>query len=179
MLDIKYIKDNTQYVKTRLAQRGKPLDEQVDQILALEDERKKLIVESESRKAEQNKITKQIPQLKKEGQDTTAIMADMKKLSEEAKEFQIRLSQVEEQLNYLLLITPNVPCEKVPAGTTSEDNVEKRTWGTPRVFSFEPLAHWDIGANLDIIDQPRGVKVAGSRFNFLKGAGARLERALI
>ena len=179
MLDIKYIKDNTDYVKTRLAQRGKNLDEQIDSIIALDDERKQLILESETRKAEQNKITKQIPQMKKNGEDTTAIMADMKKLGDETKEFQTRLAEVEEKLNYLLLITPNVPCDKVPIGADSEENVEIRKWGTPRAFTFEPKPHWDLGAALDIIDQPRGVKVAGSRFNFLKAAGARLERALI
>lgn len=179
MLDIKYIREQTDYVKTRLAQRGKNLDEQIDTIIALDDLRKQLILESESRKAEQNKITKLIPQMKQAGEDTTAIMADMKKLSDEAKEFAVKQAETEEKLEQLLLITPNVPCEKVPVGADSEDNVELRKWGTPRQFTFEPKPHWDLGANLDILDQPRGVKVAGSRFAFLKGAGARLERALI
>ncbi|MBE6988416.1 MAG: serine--tRNA ligase [Ruminococcaceae bacterium] len=179
MLDIRYIRENTQYVKERLAARGKNLDEQIDKIIALDDERKALILSAETKKAEQNKINKSIPQLKKAGEDISAIMAQMKALSEQVKNEQAKLGEVEKELNYLLLITPNVPCDKVPVGKDAEDNVVVRSWGEPKHFEYEPKAHWDIGADLDIIDQPRGVKVAGTRFNFLKGAGAKLERALI
>lgn len=179
MLDIRYIKENTEFVKERLSAKGKNLDGQIDKILSLDEERRALILLAETKKAEQNKITKSIPQMKKDGLDTTEIMAQMKSLSEDVKNEQARLSEIEKELNYLLLITPNVPCEKVPVGKDSEDNVVVRSWGEPKQFSYTPKAHWDLGADLDILDQPRGVKVAGTRFNFLKGDGARLERALI
>ena len=179
MLDIRYIRENTEFVKERLLARGKDLSNQIDKIISLDDRRKEIILSSETKKAEQNKITKEIPKMKKEGLDVSEIMETMKALSETIKNEQVELGAVEKELNYLLLITPNVPCEEVPVGSDSEGNVVVRSWGEPRNFEYEPKPHWDLGADLDVLDQPRGVKVAGTRFNFLKGDGAKLERALI
>ena len=179
MLDIRYLRENREYVKERLAARGKDLSESVDRAIELDDARKALILKTETKKAEQNRITKEIPKLKKAGEDTSAIMAEMKQLSEELKQEGAELSAIENELLDIMLRIPDVPCHKVPTGKDSDDNVVVRSWGEPKKFDYEIKPHWDLGADLGILDQPRGVKVAGTRFNFLKGAGAKLERALI
>src|SRR5699024_3130857 len=103
----------------------------------------------------------------------------MKEVGQKIKELDTELEQVEEKLNHLLISIPNIPHESVPIGEDEDDNVEVRQWGEKPDFSFEPKAHWDIANELDIVDFERAAKVAGSRFVFYKGLGARLERALI
>ncbi|NCB05406.1 MAG: serine--tRNA ligase [Clostridia bacterium] len=179
MLDIKIVREETEKVKTLLARRGKRYDAEVDRALALDEQRRALILESESIKAEQNRMSKQIPALKKEGKDTTELMAQMKALADRAKAMTGELSGIEEELRQVMLGIPCVPDESVPEGRDSEENVAMRTWGTPRDFGFAPKAHWDVGADLDILDMPRATKVTGTRFAFMRAGGAALERAFL
>lgn len=179
MLDVKFIRENTAKVKTRLAMRGKSYDEEIDQILALDDERRAIIGKVESQKAEQKRISKSIPQLKKQGQDVSAVMAEMKQMSEEVKVLDARRTEVENALHDALLGVPNVPADQVPEGADDTCNPEVRRWGEPTAFEFEPKAHWDIGKDLGILDPETAAKVTGSRFHFYKSYGARLERAII
>ena len=179
MLDVKFIRENTEKCKTRLAMRGKSYDEEIDTALALDQKRRDIIGKVEAMKAEQNKVSKSIPQLKKAGQDVSAVLAQMKELSQEVKALDAEQAEVEQQLHDTLLTIPNVPADKVPEGADDTCNPELRRWSEPRAFDFEPKAHWDIGKDLGILDPDTAAKVTGSRFHFYKGMGARLERAVI
>ena len=179
MLDIKQIKENPQFFKERLATRGKDFSAEIDRLLELDTERRALIADTEAKKAEQNKISKTIPQLKKEGKDTAPIFAEMKALSDVVKAETDKISAIDTEIENTLLSIPNTPSETVPVGADDSENVEVRRWGTPTEFAWEPLAHWDIGKNLGILDPDTAAKVTGARFHFYKGAGARLERAVI
>ena len=179
MLDIKQIKENPQFFKDRLATRGKDFSAEIDRLLELDEKRRSLIADTEAKKAEQNKISKSIPQLKKEGKDTAPIFAEMKTLSDEVKAETEKISALDNEIETILLGIPNTPSETVPVGADDSENVEVRRWGTPTAFAWEPLAHWDIGKNLGILDPDTAAKVTGTRFHFYKGAGARLERAVI
>lgn len=179
MLDVRYIKENTAWVKERLALKGKNYDAEIDRVLELDQIRRELILKTDQDKAIRNQNGKLVPIYKKEGKDTTELQQQMRALADEIKANDQKLAEAEEELRGLLLLIPNVPDASVPAGAGAEDNVVIRTWGEPRQFDFEPKPHWDLGKDLDIIDSPRGTKVAGTRFNFLKGAGAALERALL
>lgn len=177
MLSIKKIRENLPEIKTRLALRcgNYPLDEVVE----LDEKRRKLITEAEEFKAELNKASKQIPELKKKGEDTTALMADLKKLSEAASKNDAEIKELDLKIQSTLLEIPNTPKADTPAGASDADNVEVRKVGQPRNFSFEPKAHWDIGEGLDILDFERAGKLTGARFVIDKGLGAKLERAII
>ena len=130
-------------------------------------------------KNEQKTKSKQIPVMKKNGEDTTQLMADMKKLSDEIKELDAKVSEAEANLREALLNVPNTPHKDVPIGVDDSDNVEMRRWGEPTEFDFDAKAHWDIGEDLDILDFERAAKIAGARFTVYKGLGARLERSVI
>ena len=179
MLDIKILRDQTEHAKIQLAKRGRSYDAEIDRAIELDEQRRKLIAESEAIKADQNRMSKRIPEMKKKGEDTTAAMVEMKLLSARGKELTAQLSETEEALRQVMLGIPCIPDDSVPEGKDSEDNVVIRTWGTPRDFDFEVKAHWDIGSGLGIIDAPRAAKVTGTRFNFMVGGGARLERAFL
>ena len=179
MLDIKVLREQTDYAKTQLQKRGRSYDAEIDRALSLDEQRRALIVESETIKADQNRMSKRIPEMKKQGQDTTAAMVEMKLLASRGKELSARLSALESELRGIMLGIPCIPDPSVPEGADSDQNVEVRRWGTPREFDFAVAAHWDIGANLGIIDAPRAAKVTGTRFNFMVGGGARLERAFL
>ncbi|MBQ7958182.1 MAG: serine--tRNA ligase, partial [Oscillospiraceae bacterium] len=116
---------------------------------------------------------------KKNGEDTTAVMAEMKELSEKIKSFDVKVTELEERQKHLLLTIPNIPSDTTPVGKDDSENVEIRKWGEPKNFDFEPKAHWDIGKNLDILDPETASKVTGARFHFYKKLGAKLERAVI
>ncbi len=179
MLDIKVIRENPEKVKASLARRCKDYSAEVDAVLALDAKRRDIIGKSEAIKAEQNANSKKIPQLKKAGEDTTALFAELKKLSDEIKELDEELRTVEEELTAAILVIPNTPNDDIPDGPDSDSNVEIRRDGEPRNFGFEPKAHWDIGEELGILDPQTAAKVTGARFHFYKGAGAALERAVI
>lgn len=179
MLDIKLVRSNPDLVKAGMAKRGKNMDKYIDDIIDIDNQRREISREVEAMKAEQNRVSKLVPQLKKEGKDTTDLFAEMKELSAKIKEADDRLSVLEEKQRMDLLNIPNIPHESVPAGVDDTQNPEVRRWGEPRKFDFVPKAHWDIGADLDILDPERAAKVTGARFHFYKGLGARLERAVI
>ena len=179
MLDIKVIRQNPALVKQAMQNRNKQLDEIIDQILAIDGERRELLAKVESLKAQQNKASKQIPTLKKEGGDVTALMAEMKEIAEQVKALDEQVKSLDDKQLQLTYNLPNIPHESVPVGRDDSDNIEVRRWGEPRKFEYEPKGHWDVGADLGILDPERAGKVTGARFHFYKGLGARLERAVI
>ena len=178
MLDIKYIKENTEDVITRLANKGKDAREDIEKILALDTERRSMIAETETLKAEQNKVSKSIPMLKKQGQDVTPIFAQMKELSEKIKADDEKIKAVETEYTNLMLSLPNLPDPDLKPGG-KENNEPLRYYGEPHVFDFEPKNHVDICTDLGLIDYKRGVKLSGNGFWIYRGLGARLEWALL
>lgn len=178
MLDIKVIKENPERVKASLARRNKNYDADIDLVLQLDTARRELIGKTEALKAEQNVVSKKIPQMKKAGEDTTAVFAEMKKIADTVKELDAQLREIDDKISATLLPIPNMPNDRIPDGKDSDDNLEVRRVGTPREFDFEPKAHWDVGEALGILDPTTAAKVTGARFHFYKGAGARLERAI-
>ena len=179
MLDIKFVRTNPELVKEGLARRGKNMDALIDEVIELDKVRREISSNNDALKARQNAVSKEIPMLKKEGKDTTAIFAEMKELSNKIKADDEKLAEIEEKQKNIIMTIPNIPHESVPAGADDSQNLEVRRWGEPRNFGFEPKAHWDIGENLDILDPETAAKVTGARFHFYKGLGARLERAVI
>lgn len=178
MLDIKRIREDFDGVKKAVESRGKG-DFGIDKVREYDVERRKLLAEVERMKNQQSTSSRQIPVLKKEGKDTTELMAEMKQLSEKIKVLDGQVSEVEAKLRDALLNIPNTPYKDVQEGADDSDNVELRKWGEPRTFDFDEKAHWDIGTDLDILDFERATKIAGTRFTVYKGLGARLERAVI
>ncbi len=179
MLDIKFIRENPDVVKAAMKSRNANMDAEIDEILRLDRVRRELTAKVEAMKSEQNAVTKKIPQMKKNGEDTSQVMREMKVLSDEISGLDGELSDVAKSLRDRLLAIPNVPNETVPMGVDDSDNVEVRRWGEPRDFGFSPKAHWDLGRDLNILDPKRAAKVTGARFHFYRGLGARLERAII
>ncbi len=179
MLDIKAIRENPEKIKKSLARRNKDYSADIDRILELDARRREIIGKSETIKAEQNAVSKKIPAMKKAGEDTAAVFAEMKALAEEIKTLDATLRDVETDLNASILVLPNTPNDDIPDGLDSESNEEIRRVGEPRSFDFEPKAHWDLGEELGILDPTTAAKVTGARFHFYKGAGAALERAVI
>ncbi|MCF0142133.1 MAG: serine--tRNA ligase [Parasporobacterium sp.] len=177
MLDIKLLRTEFEKVEAALANRNEDFD--LSQFKTLDENRRNLLSQVEVLKAEQNKVSKEIPKMKKEGQDTTAIMAEMKELSEKIKGLDAQVAEADKALNDYMLTLPNIPNPTVPLGKTDEDNVEIRKFGEPPVFDFEPKPHWDLGADLGILDPETAAKISGSRFHVYRGDGARLERAIM
>ena len=178
MLDINYIKSNPEEVIARLATKGKDAAEEINKILELDARRRALIVETEGCKAEQNKLTKMIPQYKKEGKDPSEIFAQSKALSAKAKENDEILKGVEAELHSLMLGLPNLPDRDLKAGG-KENNEPLRYFGEPHKFDFEPKNHVDLCTDLGLIDYERGTKLSGSGFWIYRGMGSRLEWALL
>jgi len=176
MLDLKFLRDNLDEVERRLGTRGDAVD--LGSFRQLDGRRRELLGEAEALKAERNQVSALIGKTRDKSQVQGEI-ARMKDVSAAIKSLDEALRQVEENLNGLLLTLPNLPDPECPLGASEEDNPEVSRWGTPHEFSFEPKAHWDIGEDLDIIDFERATKITGARFALSKGAGARLERALI
>lgn len=177
MLDIKFIRSNPDLIKKAMKNRNANLDSMVDEVIEIDAERRNLMGEMESEKARQNDVSKKIPQMKKEGKDTTEIMKEMKTLSEKISSLRIKISELEEKQRQILLSIPNVPNESVPVGKDDSENVEVRRWGEPR--KDEVLPHWEIGKKLGILDPETAAKITGTRFHVYKGMGARLERSVI
>jgi len=178
MLDIKRIREDFEGVKAAVERRCKG-DFGIGDVQEYDKQRRALLAKVEQMKNEQSVKSKEIPKMKKAGEDTTQLMAEMKALSEEIKTLDAQVSEVEAKLQDALLNVPNTPNEIVQTGEDDSDNVEIRKWGEPRQFDFEEKAHWDVGADLDILDFERAAKISGARFTVYKGLGARLERAVI
>ncbi len=178
MLDIKRIRNDFDEVKRLLELRGKG-DYGLSELVDLDAKRRDILTKVEQMKNQQKTISKQIPMLKKEGKDASGVLAEMKTLSEDIKKLDDEVRTIDENIKARLLEIPNLPNADTPIGTSDEDNVEIRKIGNPKDFDFDVKAHWDLGTDLDIIDFERATKIAGTRFNILKGQGAKLERALI
>lgn len=180
MLDLKMLRSKTEEVKAAMQNRGEDFDiSQIDEVIDLDEEKRGILVKVEELKARRNQESKKVPQLKKAGEDVTAIMEDMRKIGEEIKAYDDKVSEINEKINYIMLRIPNIPNDQVPEGGSDEDNLEIKRWGEPTKFDFEPKAHWDIGTGLDILDFERAGKITGSRFALYKDLGARLERSVI
>jgi seryl-tRNA synthetase len=177
MLDVKFIVENEAAVRRMLADRGAEAD--LDGILELAEKRRKLVYETDEKRAEQNRASEAIAAAKQAGEDTAKAVAAMKALAAEVKESGSRLSELETELHEKLLEIPNMPHPSVPPGKTPDDNELVRTWGEPPKFDFPARAHYDLGEMLGILDVERAARVAGARFAMTVGAGARLERALL
>lgn len=176
MLDIKFIRENPENIQQLLSRKGKY---SITEIVSLDEKRRKLLIQVEEKKAKQNKVSKEIPLLKKQGQDCSRLLKEMKRLSSEVKLMNEELKGIEENIKNKLLNIPNIPNVNVPIGKDENDNKEVRVWGEPREFSFPIKAHWDLGTDLGILDFEGATKISGARFTLFKGLGAQLERAII
>lgn len=178
MLDIKRIRQNYDELKEAMRKRrNKGAD--VSGLLELDMKRRELMTAADKLKARKNEVSALIPKMKKNGEDTTAVMEEMKGVSAQIKAYDDELSVIDEKLSQMLLRIPNIPHESVPEGADDTENVEKRRFLEPTVFDFEPKAHWDIGEDLGILDSQTAGKITGARFTVYRGYGARLERAVI
>ncbi len=179
MLDIRLIRENPEKVKAAMKTRNKDMDSLVDEILDIDKRVRELTQKADALKAEQNAASKKIPQIKKEGGDISEIMTRMNAIKEEVKVLDSEKSELAAKQKTMMYEFPNVPSDTTPIGKDDSENVEIRRWGKPREFDFEAKAHWDIGADLGILDPETAAKVTGARFHFYRGLGARLERAII
>ncbi len=179
MLDIKLIRENPKMVKAAMKSRNKDMDALVDEVLAIDIQRRELMQVTDAMKQEQNSASKQIPQIKKAGGDISEIMARMNEIKEKVKANDAAIAELDKKQKTIMYEFPNVPNSTVPLGKDDSENVEIRRYSEPKNFDFEPKAHWDIGADLGILDPETAAKVTGARFHFYKGLGARLERAII
>ena len=177
MLDIRLIRQEPQTVKDALKRRN--AEDRIDELLELDQTRRDYLYKTEQLKNQQNTVSKQIPQLKKEGKDVAPVFEEMKKISEEVKDLDAQIRELDEKIDAIMYTIPNIPNPTVPDGETDEDNIEVRKFLEPTKFEYEPKAHWDIGEDLDILDFKTAAKITGARFTVYKGLGARLERAVI
>ena len=178
MIDIKLIRENPEEIKKRLLYKEVDCSDAIDRILELDSLRRDTIAKTESYKAEQNKVSKQIPQMKKAGEDTAPVFARMNELKAAAKEADAALRDIENEYNELLLSLPNLPDPDLKPGG-KENNEPLRYFGEPHKFDFEPKNHVDLCTDLGLIDYTRGTKLSGSGFWVYRGLGARLEWALL
>jgi seryl-tRNA synthetase len=179
MLDPAYVRDHADDVRKGLLSRGLDPDAVLQPFAALDARRKSLILDVEGLKREQNVASEQVALAKKQGLDPSEIFAANKARGQRIKDLETELDEAERQRNDLLMTVPNLPHASVPAGKSSADNQEVRRHGTARAFDFEPKPHWDLGPALGILDFERATRMSGARFSVLRGAGAKLERALI
>jgi seryl-tRNA synthetase len=178
MLDLNFVRENLPLVEEKLRQRGMDPSAVLKDFRELDTKRRQAITEAETSKAQRNQATEEIGKLKKSGQDASAAMAQAKDLREKISQLEKTASDFDGQLRDILVGIPNLPHSSVPVGKSADDNVEVRRWGTPPKFDFTPKAHWDLGAQLGILDLERAVKLTGARFAVYWDLGAKLERAL-
>lgn len=177
MLDLKKVCDNIEYVEERLSGRSGHFP--IAEVAQKAKRRKEIIREVEALKAEKNKVSAEIAQMKREGKACDDLIKKMRDEGDKIKAFDDELSEVENSLKELMYAIPNLPDESVPVGSDSDDNVEVRRWGEPTKFDFEPKAHWDIGTNLDMLNFEQAGKITGTRFTVYRNWGAKLERAIM
>jgi len=177
MLDLKYIRNNIEFLKGVLANRNAKID--LDRFEQLDEERRELLSEVETLKHKRNNASQEVGKLKRDGKDASHIIEKMGSVSSNIKEIDKKLSIIETEIRYFQMTIPNVYHESTPVGNDDTDNILVRNWGEPTKFNFDVKPHWELGEELEILDFERGVKLGGSRFTLYRGAGARLERALI
>jgi seryl-tRNA synthetase len=178
MLDLAFVRGNLSLVEEKLRQRGMDPAEVLKDFRQLDSQRRQLITETETLKARRNRASEDIAKLKKSGQDATALIGETKDLREKIQEQEKAAEDYDNRLRQLLAGIPNLPHESVPVGTTPDDNLEVRRWGTPPKFDFTPKPHWELGEQLGVLDLQRAAKLSGARFAVYWDLGARLERAL-
>ena len=177
MLDLKFIRSNLDAVKEMIENRGYDLDISVFE--SIDSKRRELLPALEGLRHQRNRVSQEIAEMKKNGEDASQLIEKMKKVSAEIKAKESELSGIEEELTPFLMVVPNIPDESVVVGTDEKDNPVVRTWGKQEEMDFDPRPHWEIGEGLGILDFARASKIAGSRFALYRGHGAKLERALI
>ena len=179
MLDLRYIRDNIEFLGEMLKNRG--TEANLDEFEQFDAERREILTKVEALKHKRNNVSQEIGKMMREGkkEEAEAVKAEMGGVSAEIKKLDARLNELDEKLRYFQMTIPNVYHESTPVGNDEEDNILVRTWGEPKKFDFEPKAHYELGEDLEILDFERGAKLGGSRFTVYRGAGARLERALI
>ncbi|HRT27955.1 MAG TPA: serine--tRNA ligase [Syntrophales bacterium] len=177
MLDIKFLRENLDFVRRKMLERGQEID--LDRFAALEAKRRNILQEVESLRSERNQASKEIGRKKAGKEDASAIIARMAEVSARIKELDELLKETEEDLRNFVMTIPNIPHESVVYGTSSEDNPVIRAWGEKPAFDFIPKPHWEIGEDLNILDFGRGAKITGARFTLYRGLGAQLERAVV
>ena len=177
MLDLKKVCDNIEYVEERLSGRSGHFP--IAEVAQKAKRRKEIIREVEALKAEKNKVSAEIAQMKREGKTCDDLIKKMRDEGDKIKALDDELSEVESSLKELMYAIPNLPDESVPVGSDSDDNVEVRRWGEPTKFDFEPKAHWDIGTSLDMLNFEQAGKITGTRFTVYRNWGAKLERAIM
>ncbi len=177
MLDLKFVREHLDQVKSALKKRGSQLS--LDQFLELDEKRRRLIQQIEELRNKRNTVSQQIGKIKKEGGDASFLISEMKQVGEEIKDLEAQLDTVEDEIQKIMLSIPNIPHESVQVGKDEEDNIVVKRWGDIPEFSFKPLPHWEIGEKTGILDFKRAAKITGSRFVVYMGLGAMLERALI
>ena len=177
MLDLKKVCDNIEYVEERLSGRSGHFP--IAEVAQKAKRRKEIIKQVEALKAEKNKVSAEIAQMKREGKACDDLIKKMRDEGDKIKAIDDELSEVENSLKELMYAIPNLPDESVPVGSDSDDNVEVRRWGEPTKFDFEPKAHWDIGTNLDMLNFEQAGKITGARFTVYRNWGAKLERAIM
>ncbi|MGZ3569285.1 MAG: serine--tRNA ligase [Thermodesulfobacteriota bacterium] len=177
MLEAKYIREHLEEVGERLATRGQAIN--LDQFVLIDGDRRKTIQEWERLRALQKKVSDEVSKKKKEGQDASDLIQEMKKVSQDLKGLDAIIEEKEKALQDFLLTVPNLPHSSVPVGKDPSDNAEVRRWGDIPRFDFEPKAHWDLGEELEILDFKTGAKITGARFTLYWDLGAKMERALI
>jgi len=177
MLDAKFVRQNIDFVKRKMDERGQPFD--ADEFVRSDTRRKDVLQEVETLRSERNRVSKEIGARKQHHEDAADLISEMGTVSQRIKELEEDLRESEAYLTDLMLNLPNIPHESVTAGSDEEDNPVVRLWGEKPQFDFEPKPHWDIGEALGILDFARAAKITGARFSLYRGAGARLERALI
>jgi len=177
MLDIKFVRDNMELVQQGLLNRGNKIS--LDEFLTLEKERRMLLSQVEALKNTRNNVSQDISRLKKAKENADDLVAEMRLVGDQIGEIDAKVKEVELALQNIIINVPNLLHESVPVGQDEQSNVEVRAWGTVPAFDYPPLAHWEIGEKLNILDFERGSKVTGARFTFYRGLGARLERSLI
>jgi seryl-tRNA synthetase len=177
MLDIKYLRQNIEFVRQKMDERGQKID--FDRFIELDAKRRDILQAVETLRNERNSVSKEIGELKKKKADASALIEKMGNVSTKIKEYDESLRVTEEELNAFVMIVPNIQHESVPQGHGSEDNKVVHTWGEKPVFSFEPKQHFELGESLNILDFARGAKITGARFTVYRGAGAAMERALV
>ena len=176
MHDLAYFRDHQDLFEQMARNRGAQID--FDAFRALDRERREAITATEKLKADRNKASEEIARRKRAGEDASAILAEMKSVSEQIGGLDAKVVQFDERLRQFMLAVPNLLHSSVPVGKSAADNVEVRRWGSAPKFDFKPRPHWEVGEAAGILDLQRAVKIAGTRFSLYRGAGARLERAL-
>jgi len=176
MLELGYVRDHLDRIEQALRKRGTKLD--LEEFRRLDQERRRVITETETLKARRNQANAEIGRLKKEGKDPSGPIAAMKEISAQIAQLDERVTALDEEMEQFLLTLPNLPHESVPVGADPAQNQEVRRWGEPPEFPFAPKPHWELGEALGILDLKRASKIAGARFAVYLGWGARLERAL-